>query len=417
MAQYRFWAFDLVSKQPFGQLPLVEAQLTTLINTPGAFQANLYPQQIFPEQWGIGTYEDAQNDPRALARLNWLQQAIECGKTLVIAEYDNTIAGSAIIWQWTYNSEQGGDSNTAAYYQLQGSETISYLQQRNYRGNTGAGTDAINSGFPSDLTTGTDQVSGTLKYILQYAQNNYGNIGIGYDNLTPSGVSNQESYDPTKRDSLFTLLQNLSQTIDGPDFWVDTQWVGNTKSPKLEAVGGYPKIGARWDGTQSGLRNVPHYSFPGEILYYTLNRNGLNNFSICDEMSRDQTGVTDIATATNPGLNQYGKWPQLDFVNNRDGGDAQAISIPTLQAYANADAQQYNGPLELATVTIRPEAVAGRLYPGDDAWLTLNDWSHPGGSSRVQRCLGVQYNFDEQTAVIQIDTSDSVPVGNQLQTS
>lgn len=403
MSGYRYWSFDLVSKKLYGQLPLVGTQLTTTINTPGAFSAKLYPQSVFPPSWQIESLQDALDDERAIRRLEWLLEAQECGKTLIIAEYDNTIAGSAICWKWTYNSEQQGQP---AYYSIQGAETISYLQYRFYRGNTGAGDDAVNSGFSVDLTDGVDQVTGTLKAILDYAQQGYGNIGIGTDELVPSGVTNQESYDPTKRDSLFTLLSNLAATIDGPDFWVDTKWVGNTKVPVLEMVAGYPKIGVHYDGTNA--RNIPHYRYPGNVLYYTSARDGTLSASVCDEISKDSSGVTTVATQTNPGLNQYGKWPQIDYSNNRDGGESQAIDAATLQGYADADAVQYDGPLEILTATVRPQDAIGKLRPGDDARFTIKDWRFPRGADVYQRVLGIQYDFDNETAQLQVDTTGSI---------
>lgn len=408
----RFRMYTFRGNQYLGDLPLQSANGAVTMNDAGAFSARLYPATLFglPNRSSYASTSDALvkqlGESVVWQRLAYAKTASSPWFVKVIPETSNRPQGTWVLTGRQWNSEQSGQ---APYWSLTGIELAGYLKQRAFRGATGGEGEAINAGMPAGLSTGIDQVTGTLKGLVDYAQSSrggVGNIGIDTSQLQPSGVMNQESYDPNQRETLFQLMQNLASTIGGPDWWVTTEWLPGTKTPHHTLVAGYPKLGRRWTENPD---TIPTLVFPGNILSWTETEDGTECASVCDALSHDSTGGTTIQTAYNANLERNGL-PQLDYVDQRDGGEEAAVNDATLLGYAQGDAAVRNGPQKIGDFTVSAAALAGFIFPGDEVRLRLRDWNYPMGIDEYQRMLGWSIDFDKGTAKPQIATASGTPV-------
>lgn len=396
--EYRFWAFDLVTRTPLGQVPLGQCTCTTTLNTPGQFQANLYPAQAL----GLNTRAPYSQALTALGSdlansvMDRILVATTPGKTIIVPEWNGYVCGAWKVEQRVYNSSA---SNQPASWQIQGSELLNHYNLRTYRGDaTGQSTVANDALVP--VPVNVDMVTGTLYSLLTYCND----INLDLSGLQPSGFIDSEAYDPTVRNTILTLINDLCQQDVGPDIWIQASWATpGVRIPNLKVIA-QGRIGLSY---QNNPDTVPRIRYPFDIYSYSITEDGTQSYSTVDELTQNAAGTTVIASAYNPDLIANG-WPETDFAFDRTGGlngVVQQVAPATLQAWANADAALFDGPVKIGTYVCKPESVLGKINPGDDIRVTIKDYPLPWGVDLYQRCIGLQYDFDNRQITIQIDGS------------
>lgn len=330
MAEYRYHFYDLPSRTLIDTLPVEGVSFSNELRGVGSFSGT------------IPLYADGLDARRVMS-------ATIPHRTKVYVERENALVwGGRLIPPRDYESAGGRLS-------IKAEETLGIFAYRF---------------LPSLTFTGIEQLD-IARSLLQTLQSGPGgDVGLTATSLV-TGRLRDRTYTAADQTVGLDAITNLSEVIDGFDFFTQVSW-SPTGTPTETLVFGYPRLGRTGPG--SGLvLEYDRFSGSGNIAGYSWS-DGAGLFTRSWAITTTEEGVTLVASTTNTVLLNQG-YPMLEQRENYDG----IVYLSTLQGHADALSIYSAGHRATASVTVRasPGMELGDWSMGDDVAVRISDHRFP----------------------------------------
>lgn len=311
---YRYLALDLITEQVKEELPFRGVTYSQALNASGGFTGSI------PVRHTKAT-----------------RGTLDPGRTAIVVERDGVVAWAGILWAARARVE-GDEANV----ELLAQGYWSYFRRRVIR-------DTLTFAQVDQLQIARD--------ILQHVLDDP-NTGIEIDLGTgTSGVLRDRTYGFWERKQAAEAVEQLAAVQNGFDFRVDVQY---------DPAGGLDK------------RLVLTFPATGRRTNVVIDTDqGANSIDWLIDAERMATRVTatgdgeDEATRISVGedASAYPAYPVLEEVFEHQDVSVQS----TLDAHAAADLADIRRPISVPSVVVDAARVVGRIIPGDDVRLRVDD--------------------------------------------
>lgn len=352
-SEYRFLFADLKTGSLIGELPLMAASWSEVLNAPGAFQGAL------PLDHGDPTITPAVFAP---------------AKTRIYVERDGVIVWGGILWAL--------DLDVAANVLNFGCEGfLSYFRRRVFGGSL-ASTNATY--FPT-----ADQLN-LARGLIDYAQDSGlfpgGDLGILTPGTATSGVTRERNF--TLVEFIGDALERMAAVDNGFDFRFSSAWNGSNEV-EVSFLTSYPATGRETEIVFDMGANVAllNYSESSENIGNKVWVTGASSGSLPRRFSKEDASL-------------LGEYPRLDLVASAPG----AVLATTLEEHADRSLTAADQPLATVSLEVYPDTVPafGSYLVGDkvrvkgshgyldldaDYRITEIEMAVEGGAERVSLAL------------------------------
>jgi len=351
---YRYEVANLLTDKTFDELPLGAGTFDTRILNPGSFQLG--------SPLGV-----------ASAKLGRRLQQVAAGATALYVYRNDVCWWGGPLWVVT----AAGDSSGNATWTCSGSTFDSYLARVNWQ---------------ADGTIASADTLAQARAILAAMQADpNANIGLVADTATSGVTGAAVTYLASSNSSYGKALTDLATQSPGFDYACSVTADPSTGVRTRRLRLGYPQLGSA---------AVHRLTRPGNILSYSLpsdaTRGGTEWRAFGATANSNQAGQSQPLTSSVhvAAAALAAGWPRLDA-----GNSYQSVTdLPTLEAYAAADAAVGTTPVIVPAVDVRldhtditPDAL------GDDVTLTITDQLFPDGYTQTSRIVGIQVHTPDRS--------------------
>lgn len=365
MAKYRYQFCDLWTDQHIVDLPLLNVRFDRRIIKAGSFSATVpIPNRTVADQV-------ARIQPRTDADIS-----TGPGRTIVHIWRNGQLWGSYVVWRGTVDCDERGRLSA----QITGASLESWLHRRYLR---------------EALTfTGVDQlvIARSIVTSLQHWSGNptggWANIGMTVAGPATSGTLRDRSYPPWDATTAGERLEQLSEVIGGPEWYIRTY--PGSGGARVREFYVAPMI-----GNQSRLHT---FTQPGNVMSWRQvvdATEAATQFQVRGEVIDPSTDRRRLYLSGSTRHEFLAGWARLE--TTRDYPTASVGT--TLQQYAQWWAAQRAGAEHSIEVTVRlgetPTLTPDRL--GERARLVLvNDWYPPNPATgapsfdQARRVIGME---------------------------
>lgn len=192
--------------------------------------------------------------------------------------------------------------------------------------------------------------------------------------------------------SLFAVLDELSNVIDGPEWTIEWEWVNEEQLGLVLFVGA--RIGS---AAPEGLGPASWFHLPGNVQKASLvdgyrRGEGANDVMAVSSGSADARPQSPRVVATSNGR------PKIEF---RWSPSTSITETDTLTGHAErALASMKDGTVALSIVATREETTPFQL--GDDVGFDLTSWAWPDSITGTARVLGIEITNTTITPVLDV---------------
>jgi hypothetical protein len=358
MPEYRYQFCDLRTDQHIVDLPLSGVRFGRQICGPGAFSASLpIPNRTMADQAAKVVpreHDDISRGP---------------GRTICHVWRDDALWGSYIIWAARPRSTRGRIS-----IEFRGATLESWMHRRFIA--------------PSRSYSQVDQltIARDLVYRTQYLTDEVDSprtLTITLGGQASSGVLRDRSYSAQAHGTLGRRLEELSEVINGPEWYIRTYPDETGKRVREYVV-----------AQVLGTGTVHRFSQPGNLLDWDWDIDASDAATYHHVRGGRNENGTLITTARESDAYWDAGWPRLDTVHEYP----TLTSLATAGQYADWWVTHRSGPTRVLSATVRlgetPTLTPDHL--GDPARLIIvNDWwpLDAAGSptfDRIQRVMGME---------------------------
>jgi len=195
--------------------------------------------------------------------------------------------------------------------------------------------------------------------------------------------------------TLFSVLEELSGVVGGPEWCIDWEWVGSSLGMVLY-------VGARIGSAKpEGLGAAAQFYLPGNLASAELT-----------EGYRRGEGANDVMATSSGAGNARPQSPRQVAVNDlrprvefRWSPSSNVVNVPTLTGHAQrALADMRDGTVELALTANRAEGPKlGKDWNlGDDIGFDLTSWAWPDGITGTARVVSIEMTDTTITPVLDV---------------
>lgn len=372
MAEYRYLFYDLLTNTPITELPLNGVSFTQQLNSAGTLSATLLITDASEQALSIalGTAPN--------------RTALYVERSDLVNGVGRELVWGGMLWSREYSSTNQSITINAREFE-------SYLEKvfinTNYMG-LGRTPPAVVRYTSIDMF----QAVQVLLNVTQGLPNT--DIGIRVGGGT-SGVLVSPTYATADNKSIYQGITDLSQGNNGFDFNVDVYYDGSGVPQKVMNLG-YPKIGYRYSATDP---NAPTLQLPGNILEYSYFEDG--SLMATDVYTIGGGTATGSVSTTTTGYPGYAL--SLSYSDITDSNLLSDIAL------GRVNAVKYPPATLKVTQFASNEPTVGKVSPGDDVRVIINDARFPDGLNTVYRVTALTVTPNESGGPEQITYSLTDP--------
>jgi len=257
---------------------------------------------------------------------------------------------------------------------------------------------SLGVGFPS-----APQNTMVKLLVEEYVQNGYRRgIPIRVEVVGGTGVARSRTFNDWDDKTLYSILQDLSGVIGGPEWTIGWEWVDEQRLGLVFYVG--DRIGSP---PPAGLNPNAQFYLPGSVNDAELVE-GYGADEGANDVMAVSSGTEEARPQSEHQTNAGDLRPRFEY---RWTPSTSITDVDTLTAHAQrALAAMKDGSLALTLTANREEAPKlGRdWFIGDDIGFDIQAPEFPGGLSGTARCVGWELTDTTVTPLVDVTSIEGV---------
>lgn len=251
--------------------------------------------------------------------------------------------------------------------------------------------DYFNDRYVGDETFFTWPQNDIVEYLVNKYAGGADGIPIRVVKLPGANPTHGRTYEDSSDKSLYSILDELSGILNGPEWTITWEWVGTRLGLVLT-------VGARLGSpAPAGLGPASWFHLPGNVSDAELvegyrRGDGANDVMAVSSGSADARPQSPRQVAAADGR------PKIEF---RWSPSTSITEIPTLTGHAQrALAGMKDGTVALAITANKEGTTAFNL--GDDVGFDLRSWAWPDGITGTARAISIEVTDTTITPVLDV---------------
>ena len=257
--------------------------------------------------------------------------------------------------------------------------------------------DYLNDRYVGDVTyTGWGQNDIVEDLITRYIIPN--GIPIRVVKIPGANPARDRTYLDKDDKTVFSILDELSGVIGGPEWTIEWEWVDEQKLGLVLYVGG--RLGSP---APAGLGPASWFEMPGNVSSAELVE-GFRRGEGANDVMAVSSGSADARPQSSHHVKTGDGRPRVEL---RWSPSTSITDIGTLEDHASSGlARLQSGTVALSITANRDETVPFML--GDDVGFDLTSWAWPDGISGTARALGIEYTDTTITPVLDVTSIEGI---------
>lgn len=218
-------------------------------------------------------------------------------------------------------------------------------------------------------------------------------IPIRVEKLPGDNPPRDRTYLDQDDKTLFSVLEELSGIIGGPEWTIGWEWVDEDKLGLVLYVGA--RIGA---AAPTGLGSATQFNLPGNVKDVQLIESYKRGEGANDVMA-SSSGSADARPQSSRHVNEGDGRPTVEF---RWSPSSSITDISTLDSHAERALTGLQDGLMALAITVNRTSTTQAFGIGDDVGFDLVSWAWPDGIRGTARAIAVEYTDTTITPVLDV---------------